>query len=311
MLLPPYRYAELTLEVTINGVSFKGKSNKVIDLGGKKAYQINTTSSGKKDDTVQAGSKLLKNQEIIPTFIKQNPGKTAPPGYLSEADLLYLMEESGLGTVATRADIIEKIVANNYVDKSGKSLRSTKTGRQLLKLVPNDIKSKEYTSKWESDLESIAKGQKSDKAFIDEMITFTRRIIGEIKADNSEFKHDNVSSESCPDCGKKLLIIKNKYGKKLSCPDRSCGYKKNIAKTTNARCPDCHKKMELVGTGDKQTFICQCGHKEKLTAFQKRREASSNSLSKKEVQKYMNKKEQKQESFNNPFAALLKDMDDK
>ncbi|MDA3845873.1 MAG: DNA topoisomerase III [Vallitaleaceae bacterium] len=321
-LLPAYRYQELAIEAKIGDISFKGKSKKVVDIGWKAAYQSNNDSNGNitnrngthqkedQDDHKHVGE-FVGNQKITPTYIKQNDGKTAPPNYLSEADLLYLMEESGLGTVATRADIIEKIVANHYVDKISNHLRTTKTGRQLLKIVPEDIKSKELTSKWEEDLELIAKGKKSEVTFINEMIEFTKKIIKDIKLDETEFKHENVSTESCPDCGKKLLVVNNKYGKKLSCPDRSCGYRKNLSKTTNARCPDCHKKMELIGEGDKQTFICGCGHKEKLAAFQKRREASSNSLSKSEVQKYMKKSDKKEETFNNPFANLLKDIDKK
>jgi len=322
VLLPAYCYEEISIESKIGEVQFKGKSKRVIDYGWKKAYQSddedtvhhktgklgNETISQEND---QPASEFKVGQEINPSYITQKDGKTSPPNYLSEADLLYLMEESGLGTVATRADIIEKIVDNNYVDKSGKFLRSTKTGRQLLEIVPDDIRSIELTSKWEDDLELIAKGKKSDTEFINEMIEFTKKIIKEIKLDETEFKHENVSTEVCPDCGKKLLMIDNKYGKKLSCPDRSCGYRKNISKATNARCPDCHKKMELIGQGENQTFICKCGHKEKLTAFQKRRETSSNSLSKHEVQKYIKKLDQKEETFNNPFASLLKDIDKK
>ncbi len=303
-LMPPYKYREASLEAVCAGVLFKGKSVLVLDLGWKQVYDEKAMEATVKGDSLKVGAQLTLNH------LKVVSGKTAPPGYLTEADLLGLMEKSGLGTVATRADIIEKILHHSYVDKSGQHLRVTQTGKQLLALVPEDIKSKELTARWEKDLELIAKGKKNDKDFMDDIILFTRKIIKEVKADDATFKHDNVSSESCPDCGKKLLMQENKFGKRLICRDRECGYKKNISKSTNARCPNCHKKLELVGEGDKQTFICKCGHKEKLSAFEKRRSGNKASANKRDVQNYLDKANKKEESFNNPFAALLGKMED-
>ena len=72
---------------------------------------------------------------------------------------------------------------------------------------------------------------------------------------------------------------------------------------TNARCPQCHKKMELVGEGDGQKFICACGYREKLSAFEKRKKESGGGVSKKDVANYMNKmKKEAKEPVNNAFA---------
>ena len=303
-LMPPYRYEEVSVEGVCQGKAFKGKSISVVELGWKSAYE---TSS-----EVNTSTKIIlsQNQQIPLEGLKINSGKTAPPQYLTEADLLGLMEKSGLGTVATRADIIEKIIGHAYVDKQKQYLRITKTGKQLLDLVPDAIKSKELTAKWEKDLELIAKNQKQDKVFMDEICQFTRDIIGEIRNSQSTFKHDNVTTETCPNCGQKLLMVQNKYGRKLVCRDRDCGYKKNIAKVTNARCPNCHKKMEMVGEGDNQTFVCKCGHREKLSAFNKRKAGNKSAAGKREVQKYLKKAGQQDENFNNPFASLLADLKD-
>ena len=88
------------------------------------------------------------------------------------------------------------------------------------------------------------------------------------------------------------------------CQDRECGYRKSLSRVTNARCPNCHKKLELVGEGDKQRFICACGHREKLSDFEKRRKEGG--VSKKEVEAYR-KKQQKEakEPINNAFADAL------
>lgn len=315
VLLPPYQYKEVAVELQVKdkGQIYRlvGKQTFVTDYG----YQKVLKSKDSRDENQEIASKDLtkikKGQMLSILNLNAQAKKTSPPAYLSEGELLHEMEKAGLGTVATRADIIEKILDNHYVEKSNQQLRSTKTGRQLIELVPEDIRSKTLTAKWEKDLEAIAKGQKSEDQFLGDMILFTKRIITEIKADKQEFKHENVSSEKCPECGKNLLILENKHGKRLVCSDRSCGYKKNIAMTTNARCPECRKKLNLVGEGDNKTFVCRCGFKEKLSAFEKRKESHNKQMNKREVQNYMNKSSKKEEVFNNPFASLLGDLDKK
>ena len=90
----------------------------------------------------------------------------------------------------------------------------------------------------------------------------------------------------------------------LICQDRECGYRKGIAKITNARCPNCHKKLELRGEGESQIFVCSCGHREKLSAFNKRKKEEGNKASKKEVTKYL--KQQKREA-EKPINTALAD----
>ncbi len=98
-----------------------------------------------------------------------------------------------------------------------------------------------------------------------------------------------------------MMEVDNKKGRMLVCQDRSCGYKKNIFKRTNARCPNCHKRMELRGEGQGKTFTCQCGHREKVSAFNKRKEKEKqNKVSKKDVNKYLNKQD---DGFKNDALA--------
>lgn len=333
VLMPPYEYRELSIEVLIEGEWFKGKGKIILNEGWKKIYQEDRsenllgddsgTADGTSDEISREEGSLITNEQfknkdsfktgksISIDGTKIDQGKTNPPRYLTEGDLLHEMEKVGLGTVATRSDIIEKILDNQYIEKQNQSLRITKTGRQLLDLVPEKIKSSSLTAKWEKDLEAIAKGTKSDQSFMNEIISFTKEIISEIKQDQHVFKHDNVSTESCPECGQKLLMTENKFGKKLVCRDRNCGYRKNLSKTTNARCPECKKKLELVGEGENKTFICKCGYKEKLESFNKRRENSNKQMSKKEVSRFLQQNQKEEEVFNNPFANLLNDLDKK
>ena len=133
----------------------------------------------------------------------------------------------------------------------------------------------------------------------------------------SDFDSDLVKSFSgrsgcdmpdkiCPNCGKKLLAVNGKNAKMLVCQDRECGYKETVSRTTNARCPKCQKRMEMYVKGKEETFICACGYKEKLSAFQARREKEGAGVNKRDVQKYLKKQQQQNdEPVNNAFAQAL------
>src|SRR5690625_7505306 len=101
-----------------------------------------------------------------------------------------------------------------------------------------------------------------------------------------------MTGTKCPDCGKLIQEIKNTYGRMLVCQDRACGHRKNIAKVTNARCPNCHKRLEHRGEGEGQILMCQCGHREKLSTFNKRKQREKkHKVSKKDVNKYLKKQD--------------------
>lgn len=141
------------------------------------------------------------------------------------------------------------------------------------------------------------------------MKNYTKEIVSEIKGSDKKYKHDNISTKSCPDCGKLMLEVNGKKGKMLVCQDRECGHRKNVARVTNARCPQCKKKLELRGEGEGQIFVCKCGHREKLSAFEARRKKEGGGkVDKKSVQKYLKQQDKEEEPINNAFADLLKGM---
>lgn len=214
-----------------------------------------------------------------------------------------LGETGGLGTVATRADIIEKLFHTFLIEKKGQEILITSKGKQLLELVPEDLKKPELTASWEMELSHIAKGTQKEQVFLHDIQDYTRSLIQDIKTADGTFKHDNLTNHKCPRCGKRMLAVNGKNARLLVCQDRECGYRKTIARTSNARCPNCHKKMELIKKGDTETFVCSCGHKEKLEAFKARRQKEGAGVSKKDVRKYLNK--QKEEPVNNAFAQAL------
>lgn len=217
-----------------------------------------------------------------------------------------LGETGGLGTVATRADIIEKLFNSFLIEKKDKDIFITSKGKQLLQLVPEDLKSPALTAEWEQKLSAIAAGKLKSSVFIKDMKAYANQTVKEIKNSSQTFRHDNITGTACPECGKMMLKVNGKRGTMLVCQDRECGSRKTIARKTNARCPNCHKKMELRGQGEGQTFACVCGHREKLSVFEKRKNKDKGRASKRDVSSYMKKQNNKDEPINNALAEQLK-----
>ncbi|MEC5422990.1 DNA topoisomerase 3 [Virgibacillus sp. C22-A2] len=321
VLSDPYEYEQTTITAEIVGEKFSAKGKIVKKQGWKEIYD-NRYEEGESNDDQRLPS--VNNGDIYSDVrLTMTEGETKPPERFTEGALLQAMENpvrymdsdqkhlastinktGGLGTVATRADIIEKLFNSMYMEMKGKHIHLTSKGRQLLDLVPEELRSPALTAEWEQKLGLIAEGKLDKNRFISEMKGYAKEVVQEIKGSDEEFKHDNMTGTKCPDCGKLMLEINNKHGKMLVCQDRACGHKKNIAKQTNARCPKCHKRLELRGEGEGQTFMCKCGHREKLSTFNERKQREKkHKVSKKDVNKYLNKQD---DGFkNNALADAL------
>lgn len=323
VLLPPFEYEEVTLTLTIDGETFHARGKVVKEPGWRAAYDrsFDLEEEDGDEEREQSLPDLKQREQLTVQAVRSVPGKTAPPKRYTEATLLTAMEHpaaqvkdrdqsrileetGGLGTPATRADIIEKLFSSFYIERRGKELVPTSKGTQVVGLAPADLRSAALTARWERRLGEIALGREKEEAFVGEMRTYAARLVAEVKASDATYTHDNVTREKCPDCGKFLLSVKGKRGKLLVCPDRECGYRRSVTQTTNARCPNCHKKMELRGEGDKQLFACVCGYRERLSDFKKRRE--SKSAGKGDVRRYLQQQEQQKDSGSSAMAEQLK-----
>ncbi len=326
VLYPPFEYEQTTVKADIGGEIFYANGKGILADGWKEVYDLAADDEEENDGLKDQELPPLKKGDRLPVVsMKMTDGETKPPKRFNEGTLLSAMENpakympgerkdliktigetGGLGTVATRADIIEKLFNSFLIEKRGSEIFITSKGKQLLDLVPEDLKSPALTAQWEQQLESIAKGKLAKNSFIQEIKSYTKTSVNEIKHSDQKFKHDNVTGTKCPDCGKLMLEVKGKKGKMLVCQDRDCGHRKNVAKVTNARCPNCKKKMELRGEGEGQTFVCRCGYREKMSAFQERRKKQQqNKASKRDVNKYL-KKQDSDEPINNALAEQLK-----
>jgi DNA topoisomerase-3 len=327
VLLPAFEYEQLTLRAKIGEENFVAKGKTILSNGWKEVYNNHLEDDDESDDLKeQILPRIEKGDTLNVKLIAQTSGQTKPPARFTEASLLSAMENpvkymetqdkqladtlkstGGLGTVATRADIIDKLFNSFLIEKRGKDIHLTSKGRQLLDLVPEELKSPALTAEWEQKLDQIAHGKLKKDVFISEMKKYTKEIVAEIKTSNKKYKHDNISTKNCPDCGKPMLEVNGKKGKMLVCQDRECGYRKNVSRVTNARCPQCHKKLELRGEGEGQIFVCKCGYREKLSTFEARRKKeSAGKVDKRTVQKYLKNQNKEEEPINTALADALK-----
>ena len=288
VLYPPAEFEQISVKASVKGEHFAAKGETIREAGWRAVYDSDIEEEDEDDSLKnQILPELKKGQSLPVKKLEVTEGKTKPPAHYTEATLLTSMEKGGLGTVATRADIIEKLFNTFYMEKKGNDLLITSKGRQLLELVPSDLKKPELTARWEKELQKISDGRQKEKTFMKEIEQYTNNVMQDIRTSEATFRHDNLTNRKCPRCGKRMLAVNGKNSKLLVCQDRECGYRETVSRTTNARCPVCHKRMELVGKGEDQTFVCACGHKEKMAAFEARRKREGKDVSRQDVRRYM------------------------
>ncbi|ASE36690.1 DNA topoisomerase III [Staphylococcus pettenkoferi] len=317
-LLPPERYSQLTVTAQIGEHPFVFKERVTQELGYKAVSQ---------GDKAVASSTVhfTQGKDYSVSDFNIHTHHTEPPEYFNEGSLLKAMENpqkyidvqnkkhaetlkstGGIGTVATRADIIEKLFNMNAITQNNGKIKVTSKGKQILELAPQQLTSPIMTAEWEDKLSQIERGHYNAGQFMKEMKAFTQEIVAEIKASEQKYKHDNLTTTECPTCGKFMIKVKTKHGQMLACPDPACKTKKNVQQKTNARCPNCKKKLTRFGRGKQAVYRCVCGHSETQAQMdQRHKNKKTDRVSKKDMKKYMGKDEEMQ---NNPFADALKDL---
>lgn len=322
-LLPQNEYIQKNVIADINGETFIAKGNTIKVKGWKQVYE-RSNDVFDEDDKDTETLPDIKVGDIVPIkAIESVKLKTKPPERFTEATLLSAMENpqkyvtmekslaktlgetGGIGTVATRADIIEKLFNSFYIEKNNKEILPTSKGKQLLNLVPKDLKSPLLTAEWETELELISKGRKDPNQFMSGIKKYTSSLVDDIKKSQHKFIHDNLTGSKCPVCGKYMLEVKGKNGMMYVCQDRECGHRESISRFTNARCPECKVKLELKGKDEGAIYVCpRCSFREKASSFNKRFKDSANALNKKEAQNMMKKIQRENDTATN---TALKD----
>ena len=287
----PYTVEELRVVVTFDKDEFIFVGKKVLDYGWKN-----------KDASEEVALNLKKDTVVSPNFTVEEK-LTTPPSPLTEAGLLAQMEKFGLGTPATRAEIIEKLVKSELMERTGHALRVTPKGKQLLNLVNKELVSPKLTAKWEKQLEDIAHGKMKSQKFIGDIKNDTKRLVSEVKNSKEDYKDFSLTKKRCPECNNFLKVRKTRDGEIYVCSNPECNYRRRKdAKVSNHRCPQCHRKMLIVEGKNGKYFRCKYdGTTEKMTVGKK-----SKKMTKHEERRLLKKINQDDEPQESPLALALK-----
>lgn len=306
LFYPAAKYDSVAITVQVGNDSFHVKGTTVKESGWREVYggDYSDDDDDRTDDAADHERALLpdvqQGQSVTVQRCHIKSGRTMPPKRYTEAALLSQMEKHGLGTPATRADIIEKLVSSDTIDRQGNSMHPTGKGKQLIELAAPQLRSPDLTARWEAELERIARGQGKPGPFLDSIRSMAKELVSTVKGSKAEYKPHNVTNSHCPDCNARLLEKKGKRGKFLVCPTEDCGYRRSAEKRlSNRRCAQCHKKMEIKeGKAGLYVQCLPCGITETL-------DKDKQHVNKRDQQKLV-KQYAKQESIGSNLGDLLK-----
>ncbi len=250
VLSPSYKYKTTTAVIDCEGFKFKTRLTLPVSDGWKgvaRSLKLNSISSLDFDlENNFALLNLKEGSELTISEVKSRKQTTTPPERYTDATLLSAMEhagrfvedkdlkanlQNGLGTPATRADIIEKLVQNHYVEREGKYFVPTPKGREVVRLAPDVLKSPELTGEWEARLNAISVGKEDSDLFIHDIKAMATKLVGEVKKSNLVFDPKLDGGKECPFCKGKMMSVKDEMGIVHNiCQRLSCGYEEKEVK---------------------------------------------------------------------------------
>ena len=252
---PAHKYEAVKLTGICNGAEFTATGRTVLDMGWKRF--IRQTDKEKPDEKALPA---VSEGQTFTVAASKGEHFTSPPKPYTEDTLLSAMERAGnedyaedtekkgLGTPATRAATIEALVKNGYVERDGKKLRSTDKGRELITVVPDEVKSAKLTAEWESKLQQIEHGSLPESVFMSGIQQFVAEMCRKYgSADKSVTLSDSHEPAGrCPKCGAE--VVKGKFG--YYCKGK-CGM--NIAKVYGVELSAAQVKALLGGKSTSYT----------------------------------------------------------
>ncbi|MDK2844400.1 MAG: topoisomerase [Enterococcus sp.] len=295
LFLPEYQENVEKITLSFGSERFVASNKKVLEPGWK----------GTSDEPKAKVVHYTEGQKIKGEFSIEKQ-LTTPPKPLSEGTLLAKMEKYSLGTPATRAEMIEKLIKSDLMERKANYLAVTPKGKQLLGLVNPSLVTPELTEKWEKNLEKIAKGQMKSQQFIQQIEQDTKRLVAEIKQSNQSYQDFSITQKRCPECGSLLKEKNGRDGKRLVCTNEDCHYsRRKEPKVSNHRCPQCHKKMEIIEGKNGTYYRCKYdGTTEKMQTKAERKQK----MTKHEEKRLLKKYSQENTEMESPLALALKAM---
>ena len=235
----PFVYEAVTAAFDCGGHTFTAKGKQVLSQGWHAIQEVFRSSLKEKPEDEDAEGvlpALTEGQVFEPVSASVTEHFTSPPKPYTEDTLLSAMENAGkedmpdeaerkgLGTPATRAAIIEKLVSGGFVERKGKNLIPTKAGVNLVTVLPELLTSPKLTADWEQRLNEVAKGQVSPEDFMDGIEAMAAELVrkySHISEDGQKlFQPEKETVGLCPRCGKPVYEGK----KNFACSDRACQF---------------------------------------------------------------------------------------
>ena len=239
------RFEAVTAMLDCQGHTFTAKGKTILQSGWKEVERIHRMSIRQSEtehrENEDAALPVLKEGQTFETVSASlREGKTSPPKHYTEDTLLSAMETAGaedmpedaerkgLGTPATRAATLEKLVSAGFVQRKKKQLIPTEKGKNLIAVLPDNIKSPILTAEWESMLKQVEHGELSATSFMDQIADMSRTLVKEHTAPEKRFADLFPSSREtaheavgvCPRCG--APVYEGKKG--FFCDNRECSF---------------------------------------------------------------------------------------
>jgi DNA topoisomerase III len=239
---PDAVFERTRIETTVTEHVFRTSGRVLLEAGWRGVYGEEAADPGKPDDDTggdQLLPKLSEGEDVDTRRVESLRKETQPPRRFTEASLLGAMEtagkdiddvelreamkDSGIGTPATRASIIERLIAVAYIEREGRALHATEKGVQVIRLLgEHELTSPELTGQWERRLEQIAQGEESRPSFMNDIARFTTATVEQLdKLKGVKIERANLGP--CPVCGRDV----NENRKGYSCwskEDPGCGF---------------------------------------------------------------------------------------
>lgn len=256
-----YKYGSVKVKLLCENTEFTATGRTALESG----WKALDSKIGEVEKSDEKSLPNLENGMTFTTKASKSEHFTSPPKAYTEDTLLSAMEHAGaedfdenaekkgLGTPATRANTIENLVKHGYIERDGKKIISTSKGRNLIKVMPDEVKSAQLTADWENKLLEVERGNLSADNFMNEINNFVTGLVSKYgSVDNSvSFGENQASIGNCPKCGK--AVIKGKYG--WYCSAR-CGM--NLTKVFGVELSEGQVKSLLSG---KETSYIKNGRK--------------------------------------------------
>ncbi len=240
-----HRFEAVTAVLDCRGHSFTAKGKTILQAGWKEVehlYRMGLKEFKPEDDgNTDASLPVLQEGQIFETASASvREGKTSPPKHYTEDSLLAAMETAGagdmpedaerkgLGTPATRAATLEKLVSAGFVQRKKKQLIPTEKGTNLILVLPDNIKSPTLTAEWESMLKQVERGELAAESFMGQIADMSRTLVKEHTAPEERFaclfpdakKNGREAVGPCPRCGG--TVYEGKKG--FFCDNRDCAF---------------------------------------------------------------------------------------